>query len=108
MIKRYRIFITGNVQRVGFRHHAFIKAQALGISGKAMYVDQGLFIEAEAGEDNLAQFIDWCHSGPDLCRIERIRIEELEPAYLTSFEIMPGIVSSDKELDPFIHYSLVS
>lgn len=108
MRKRCQIFITGNVQRVGFRHHAFRIAQTLGIVGKAIYVNQGLFIEAEAEEDNLVKFINWCHAGPDLCHITHIKIEYLEPAYLTSFEIKPGVVSSDKELDPFIHYSRVS
>jgi acylphosphatase len=102
MRKRCQIYITGNVQRVGFRHHAFVKAQALEISGKAIYIDQGLFIEAEAFENRLAEFIEWCHTGPDLCRIESITVRDLEPAFLTGFEIMPGIVSGGKELDPFI------
>lgn len=60
MTKRYQIYITGNVQRVGFRSHAHKYANKLNISGMAMYIDHAIMIDAEGEPDKLSDFIEWC------------------------------------------------
>ena len=93
-INRVRIIITGNAQRVGFRHKAFQAAIALGITGHAMYVDQSVIIEAEGSVSDLASFISWCHTGPEGCIIDSIDVSETGKLFSKSFEIVPGVVAS--------------
>ncbi len=43
---------------------------------KNMY-DGSVYIEAEAGERALDDFISWCRKGPDFARVERVETEEM-------------------------------
>jgi acylphosphatase len=95
LIKRVRIVISGNAQRVGFRHKASQAALALGITGNAMYVDQSLIIEAEGNASDLGAFISWCHKGPDGCIIDNIEVDEIEKLQSKSFDIVPGVLASE-------------
>ncbi len=101
MRKRYRIYITGNVQRVGFRNQAFEKACAMSITGKAMYIDHALLIEAEGELGKLMDFLSWCKLGPESCRIENIEIIELPLEHSLEFSVVHGIISSEKLTDLF-------
>ena len=101
MRKRYQIYITGNVQRVGFRNQAFEIANATGISGKAMYIDHAVMIEAVGETDKLPDFISWCRRGPELCTIESFELTEMPLEHSTEFIVVHGIVSSEKLTDIF-------
>lgn len=97
MKKRQRIIIKGNVQRVGFRHQAGELANELGITGKAVYINHDILIEAEGNEQELNQFLDWCRKGPEGCCIESIELTELPLLNQEVFEIVHGVLFS-KEL----------
>ncbi|MBK6963975.1 MAG: acylphosphatase [Bacteroidales bacterium] len=102
MYKRYQIYITGNVQRVGFRSKAYENALKLNISGMAMYIDHAIMIEAEGDAGNLSDFIDWCRIGPELCTIESIEVTEQPPRFSDGFDLVHGVVSSKKLSDFFV------
>ncbi len=101
MYKRYQIYITGNVQRVGFRNKAFKMAQRLNISGSTMYIDHAIKIEAEGEMDRLLDFVAWCRVGPESCTIDSFEITEIPPLFTKGFELIHGIVSSRKLTDLF-------
>jgi acylphosphatase len=95
MEKRIRIFATGNVQRVGFRQKASEFADKLGIRGKALYLGQGLLIEAEGDEPALDSFISWSRTGPEGSRIESFTIIELPLLHYEGFKIVHGVISAE-------------
>lgn len=98
---RFQIYITGNVQRCGFRNKAFEMAQRLNISGFTMYIDHAIKIEAEGETDRLLDFVAWCRVGPESCAIDSFEITEMTPLNTKGFELIHGIVSSRKLTDLF-------
>jgi acylphosphatase len=102
MIRRYQIYITGNVQRVGFRSKAQEYAHKLNITGMAMYIDHAIMIEAEGDADNLSDFIDWCHKGPESCTIDSVEVTEQPLRFSGGFDLVHGVVSSKKLTDLFV------
>lgn len=73
MRKHLNIKIYGRVQGVFFRHSARQKAEELGIRGFAGNEDDGsVYIEAEGEEENLKQFLDWCHRGSFLAKVKKV------------------------------------
>ena len=72
-----QIRISGRVQNVGFRYHTYQKATELGIVGFVKNMPDGsVYIEAEALEENLNEFVIWCHQGPDWARILEVKVTE--------------------------------
>lgn len=70
------IKIYGRVQGVGFRMSTQGMANKLKISGFAGNEEDGtVYIEAEGEEENLEKFINWCHRGPPLARVEKVESE---------------------------------
>ena len=86
-IHRFRLMITGNVHRMGFRHLALQNARTHGLSGLTGYIDNTIFIEAEGPENMLNLFVDWCREGPKGCIIEKFEIMEMEPLNSEEFII---------------------
>lgn len=75
MIQQIKIKIYGRVQGVFFRYTAKQKADELGIRGFARNLDDGsVEIIAQAEEENLNQFIEWVKTGPDLAKVEKIKV----------------------------------
>ena len=73
MLKHLNIKILGRVQGVFFRHSAKQKAEELNIKGFARNEPDGaVYIEAEGIEENLKQFLDWCHYGPLLASVKKL------------------------------------
>lgn len=99
MDKRFRIYITGNVQRVGFRNQACECAQKLNINGRALYIDNAILIEAEGEIDRLLDFVAWCRVGPETCVIESFEIAEMPLTNTKGFEKVHGVVTSRKLSD---------
>ncbi|HAH57094.1 MAG: acylphosphatase [Lentimicrobium sp.] len=108
MKKRIQIYITGNVQRIGFRVQAAENAVKFNIFGKAMYIDDGILIDAEGEPEPLNQFLAWCRKGPENCTIDTFAIHEMQPINYSCFEIIHGVVSSESIIDKFPVNSPVS
>lgn len=76
-MKTYKLSIKGVVQGVYYRQSTQQKAMELGIKGTAKNCDDGsVEVFAEGDEENLNQFIKWCHEGPRDAKVERIDIHE--------------------------------
>lgn len=87
-MKHYNIRVTGKVQGVFFRDSTRNKANDLGVKGFVRNEPDGsVYIEAEAGEETLKEFTEWCKQGPSSAVVDDIEIKEAEPAGFTSFEI---------------------
>lgn len=73
MIKHLDIKIFGEVQGVSFRYYAREKARELVLNGFVCNEPNGtVCIEAEGEENNLHQFLKWCHAGPETARVEKV------------------------------------
>ena len=86
---RFRLMISGNVHRIGFRHLALEYARSLSLSGLTGYNGNTIFIEAEGPEIPLNLFVEWCRKGPQGCTIQNFEITEMEPLNSTEFIICP-------------------
>lgn len=87
-MRSLQITISGKVQNVGFRFHTQKKASELGINGFVKNLNSGnVYIEAEAEENSLNQFIAWCYHGPDWARVIDVQICEQPVCNFKGFEI---------------------
>jgi len=88
MKKAVILTVSGRVQNVGFRFHTQKAAQKHGISGfvKNLY-DGSVYIEAEGEEENLGQFVLWCHQGPAWARVDRVNIQNSQVQDYEAFSI---------------------
>jgi len=76
MRQHLNIKIHGQVQGVFFRESARQKAEELGIKGFARNEpDDSVYIEAEAEEENLKKFLDWCRQGPASAEVKKAESE---------------------------------
>jgi acylphosphatase len=96
-MKRIQITVKGNVQRCGFRNYATQEAEQLGLSGKAVYLDQDIMIEAEGNNEVVSKFVEWCRTGPTGCTIESVECRDLPVIYEKGFRNVPGIVFSKNQ-----------
>ena len=73
---RAHVFISGEVQGVGFRFHTRIKARNLDLKGWVKNLDSGE-VEAvfEGEEDKVKEMIDWCKKGPDSALVRGVKTE---------------------------------
>ncbi len=88
-MKRYRIYVSGMVQGVGYRYFTLRKAQELGIRGYVMnLIDGRVLVVAEGEENALDKFISSLREGPKFSRVTGIEIhEDTDKEKLTKFEI---------------------
>lgn len=87
-MKHIAIKIVGNVQGVFFRTSTKEAAEQLGIKGFVRNEKDGsVYVEAEGGEENLQQFVAWCHRGPSRAEVKDVHIEEGDICRFTRFEI---------------------
>jgi acylphosphatase len=86
MALHYDITITGKVQNVGFRFYAQKTAHELEITGFVKNNKDGsVHIEAEGEEENLQQFIAWCHKGPPWAAVEAVVVNQSPVMQLRGF-----------------------
>ena len=79
----------GKVQGVFFRALTKEKADELGITGFVRNEPDGcVYIEAEADEKILQQFMDWCRQGPSRARVEKMEVSEGEGKAFARFEVI--------------------
>ncbi len=87
-MKHYTIHITGRVQGVFFRAYTKQKADELGIKGFVRNESDGsVYIEAEAPENIMDQFISWCYNGPERAAVTKVEVNEAPLKNFTTFEI---------------------
>jgi len=69
----YKITITGRVQGVSFRISTKAVADQLGVKGFVKNQKDGsVYIEAEADEIYMQEFLNWCKLGPDEALVETL------------------------------------
>lgn len=73
MVNHLNIKINGLVQGIFYRATAKEEAEQLGINGFARNEPDGsVYIEVEGEEEDLNKFLDWCHKGPPLAKVEKV------------------------------------
>ncbi|MGK5095035.1 acylphosphatase [Deltaproteobacteria bacterium TL4] len=76
-LKHLHISVFGIVQGVSFRYYTTLKACELGVKGFVRNEHNGaVYIEAEADEETLEVFVQWCHHGPPLASVKRVEVTE--------------------------------
>lgn len=87
-MKHFNIIITGKVQGVGFRETTKIIANQMSVHGFVRNEKDGsVYIEAEAEDVFLEEFVNWCHEGTDRSRVENVVVGEGELKDYRNFEI---------------------
>lgn len=87
-MKHFNITITGKVQAVGFRETTKIIANQMSVNGFVRNEKDGsVYIEAEADEIFLEEFVNWCNEGPDRSRVENVSFTEGEVKNYRNFEV---------------------
>jgi len=90
-MKCYKITISGDVIRKGFRFTAMQMAYKQGINGFVKYKDKDLgsvIIEAEGKDESVENFIEWCRKGPTWAKVSTVSTEEVEIKGYHSFDIL--------------------
>jgi acylphosphatase len=84
----YNIHVTGRVQGVFYRKSTVQKAQELGVAGYVRNQPDGsVYIEAEGFPDKLDTLVSWCWNGPELARVQNVRVEDGEWHGFVTFEV---------------------
>lgn len=79
MKERYKIKVAGKVQGVFFRKYAQLTARKLGVYGWVENdQDGGVSIEAEGEKEDVKKFIEWCHKGPPLAKVDRVNSQKMD------------------------------
>ena len=74
------ILVKGKVQGVFFRKNTKTKADELNITGWVKNTDDGhVEIIAQATENALQQFIEWCKEGPSRANVSDVIIKDAKP-----------------------------
>lgn len=80
-----RIFVSGQVQAVGFRDWAVRTGKAEGLIGWVRNLNDGRVEILASGEDQaIDQFLAACHEGPDRARVDNVEI-------LPADDVKPGM-----------------
>ncbi|MAX79194.1 MAG: acylphosphatase [Crocinitomicaceae bacterium] len=87
-MKHINISVKGKVQGVFFRKNTQEKALSLGISGFVQNENDGsVYIEAEGFDEDLEEFVEWCHEGPDKAEVESVKVWKGQFQNYEDFEI---------------------
>ncbi len=88
-MKRVRVFISGRVQGVGFRHFTRVNARELEIYGWVKNLPDGR-VEAvfQGSEQSVETMLERCRRGPRSARVSEMTVEEerTDPS-MTSFSV---------------------
>jgi acylphosphatase len=87
-MKSLSIRIGGKVQGVFYRASAKDRADELGVNGIVRNEPDGsVYIEAEAEQETLDKFVEWCRKGPARARVMTFVIDEKPRKGYVGFEI---------------------
>ena len=82
------MFISGEVQGVGFRHYAKLRARELGLAGWVQNLADGrVEVWVEGPETSVEEMVDWLRIGPPSARVSELEAREVQPAQLERFEV---------------------
>ena len=85
----FHIEIKGRVQGVGFRYHTKQCADKLALTGSVRNLDNGdVEVIVFGPEDNVLQFLSWCHKGPPSSEVKQLSYYEIDFSSVNSFEIL--------------------
>jgi len=88
-MKGLHIKVHGTVQGVFFRKFTQRKATDLGINGWVKNASDGTVeIAAEASDETLSAFVEWCHHGPERAVVNKVEVTESALKNFTSFRIV--------------------
>jgi len=88
-MKALQLVVSGRVQGVFYRESTKAVADQLGVKGVIKNLKDGtVYIEAEAEEWILEDFVEWCKYGPDDARVDDTFIKETELKNYRNFEIL--------------------
>ena len=77
MKRTVKLIISGRVQGVFFRKSAKEKADELGVKSIVRNLDSGeVEVIAQANGYAMERFIEWCHQGPMLARVDKVETTE--------------------------------
>lgn len=83
------VYISGNVQGIGFRQFIKHKAQELNIKGWVKNLPDGRVEVMLAGDQaNIKKMLEFCRKGPFLAEVKRLKTEELPDQKFESFDII--------------------
>ncbi|MEQ9239093.1 acylphosphatase [Coleofasciculus sp. E2-BRE-01] len=84
---RAHVFISGQVQGVGYRLSTVSEARRWGVNGWVRNLSDGR-VEAvfEGDKSGVEEMINWCHQGPSAAVVKDVAVEYEEPKGLSGFE----------------------
>lgn len=84
---RAHVFISGQVQGVGYRLSTVSEARRWGVNGWVRNLSDGR-VEAvfEGDKSGVEEMINWCHQGPSAAVVKDVAVEYEKPEGLRGFE----------------------
>jgi len=83
-----RVFVSGEVQGVGFRYYTKLRARELGLTGWVQNLPDGrVEVWVEGPQPIVEELVEWLRSGPPGARVSSLEQREVEPAALERFEV---------------------
>lgn len=83
-----RIRVLGKVQGVWFRASTQSKANQLELVGYVRNCEDGsVLIEASGSKERIDELIEWCQTGPENARVDKVITEEISAGNFSKFEI---------------------
>ncbi|MBX4186692.1 MAG: acylphosphatase [Candidatus Doudnabacteria bacterium] len=87
-MRHYNVTIKGRVQGVTFRWSTKQKALGLHLFGFVQNEPDGsVYMEVEGQEEDLEEFLGWCHRGPLFSKVKDLKFEESNLKGYNTFEI---------------------
>jgi acylphosphatase len=84
------VFVTGDVQGVGFRWSCRQQAAGEGLVGFVRNLSDGRVEAAFEGDPGAVErMLAWCRKGPGWATVDRVEVEDEPPAGDTGFQIVP-------------------
>lgn len=85
---RIHVFVSGRVQRVGYRYHTIQEATRLNLAGWVKNLPDGRVEAVFEGEKAVVeQMIQWCHKGPEAASPTHVEVHSEPPQGLKGFEL---------------------
>jgi acylphosphatase len=76
-MRHLRVFISGRVQGVAFRHYAVKTALSLKLKGWVRNLDDGRVEAVFEGDDApVDAMLAWCRMGPSAARVTHVDVQE--------------------------------
>lgn len=88
MKQSMHFLVSGRVQGVFFRMHTRQQAARVGLGGWVRNLPDGrVEVVASGDESGLKALNEWLHQGPELARVTKVEVEELDYTEFDGFTI---------------------